>query len=273
MLKKIKIRFAIFFAVHFPILLIGIELNSEEEQGASGTVAKSSQENEKPNELILRPVPIFKTKTPSTSSDQVDGESEEESSIGIKTPILNKRLRTIQSLPYFSFRPASETDIFTIAGSSNMISMTPEIPSISYTTLPKNYEDTPTIEKYKESVSLYSIQTSNKERARETDFTMPRYFGKGDMIAQSVENLSTTSRPTTRASPIKKVEKSKRLKMLRANLPPLSIHINKEKSKEKKIEWTNKPKKKQKTWTLTTVENAPSSNLQRSLLNATVILT
>lgn len=117
-----------------------------------------------------------------------------------------------------------------------MISMTPEIPSISYTTLPKNYDDTPTIEKYKESVSLYSIQTSNNERARELDFSMPRYYGKSDKITQSVDNLSH-SKPI-RASP-KKEEKSRRLKLIRANLPPLSIHINKEKSKEKerKIEW------------------------------------
>lgn len=216
---------------------IGIELNTDEqEEGASGIAIKSSQKNDKANELILRPVPMIQTKTPSTSSEHFDGgDSEEETSVGIKTPILNKRLRTIQSLPYFSFRPASETDIFTIAGSSNMISMTPEIPSISYTQLPKHFIDTPTIEKYKESISLYSIQTSNKERASETDFTMPRYYGKGDMIAQSVENLSTT-RPSSRASPSKKVEKSKRLKLLRANLPPLSIHINKEKSKERNIE-------------------------------------
>lgn len=190
----------------------------------------------KSNELILRPVPKLSSKTPSTSKDHVDekdyDDTEEEHSTGTKTPILNKPLRAIQSLPYFSFRPASETDIFTIAGSS-MISMTPEIPSISYSMLPKNYDDTPTIEKYKESISLYSIQTSNYERAREADFSMPRYYGRSDMIAQSVENLSTTkpARPSQ-----KKVEKSKRLKLLRANLPPLSIHINKEKSKERNIE-------------------------------------
>lgn len=224
----------LYFSHSFPFSA-GIELNSDEqEECASGNASKSSHGNEKANELILRPIPMIQTKTPSTSSEHVDGDSEEESSVEIKTPILNKRLRTIQSLPYFSFRPASETDIFTIAGSSNMISMTPEIPSISYTQLPKHFIDTPTIEKYKESVSLYSIQTSNKERASETDFTMPRYYGKGDMIAQSVENLSTTR--SSRASPSKKVEKSKRLKLLRANLPPLSIHINKEKSKERNIE-------------------------------------
>lgn len=147
----------------------------------------------------------------------------------IKTPILNKRLRNIQSLPYFSFRPASETDIFTIAGNSlSQISMTPEIPSISYSNLPKNYEDTPTIEKYKESTSLYSIQTTNRDIG--FDFSMPRYYGKGDMIAQSVDNL------TKAQTPPKKTEKSKRLKLIRANLAPLSIHINKEKSRERNIE-------------------------------------
>lgn len=186
--------------------------------------------------MILRPVSSLAS---NSSKDHIDGKQDDtdedaESSDydRDKTPVMNKPLRAIQSMPYFSFRPASETDIFTIAGSS-MISMTPEIPSISYSTLPKNYDDTPTIEKYKESVSLYSIQTSNAERARETDFSMPRYFGKSDVIAQSVENLSTTK--PARPSP-KRVEKSKRLKLIRANLPPLSIHINKEKSKERNIE-------------------------------------
>lgn len=216
--------------------LSGIDLKSEDDQSTSENAIKLSIGNEKTNELILRPVPILASKTPSTENDHIDGNQydteDEEHSAGTKTPVLNKPLRAIQSLPYFSFRPASETDIFTIAGSS-MISMTPEIPSISYSTLPKNYDDTPTIEKYKESTSLYSIQTSNAVRARETDFSMPRYFGRSDMIAQSVENLSTTKpvRPSQ-----KKTDKSKRLKLLRANLPPLSIHINKEKSKERNIE-------------------------------------
>lgn len=147
-------------------------------------------------------------------------------SFPIKTQFIDKRLRSVQSVPYFSFRPASENDIFTIA--DNQISMTPEIPSISYSILPKNYENTPTIEKYKETVSLHSIQTTNKERASEMDLSMPRYFGKADLIAQSADNL-------VKSGP-KKMEKSKRLKMIRANLPPLSIHINKEKSKERNIE-------------------------------------
>lgn len=193
--------------------------------------------------MILRP-PIQHSSTSTTIDDDDDSEDstgnvertgnastfdENDLPYPLKTPILNKRLRSVQSVPYFSFRVASENDIFTIAGSSmTQISMTPEIPSISYSTLPKNYEDTPTIEKYKEAISLYSIQTSNTERVKDMDYTMPRYFGKSDLIAQSADNLA-------KHGP-KRIEKSKRLKMLRANLPPLAIHINKEKSKERNIE-------------------------------------
>lgn len=152
---------------------------------------------------------------------------------------MNKRLRNVQSVPYFPFRPASENDIFSISGGSmNQISMTPEIPSISYSTLPKNYEDTPTIEKYKESISLYSIQTANS--AKIMDFSMPRYFRKAEMIAHSADNLRPKSmtdwKPVTNST--KNVEKSKRLKLLRTNLPPLSIHLggSRERSKDKGIE-------------------------------------
>lgn len=252
----------IFVCALFPFLpfQIGIDLNSqEEEKKVEETDAQNANENatskpisfgsEKPNELILRPVSSLpSTSRTSSTMDNIDGatstdddadtdeEAENRDYLSIKPRIQNKPLRAIQSLPYFSVRPASETDIFTIAGSS-MISMTPEIPTISMTTLPKNYDDTPTIEKYKESVSLYSIQTSNMERVRETDFSMPRYYGKSEKIAQSVENLSTTVKSTAaRSAAAKKSEKSKRLKLLRANLPPLSIHINKEKSKERNIE-------------------------------------
>lgn len=253
--------FSVFFSFQ-----IGLDLNSQDEQKLEDKDAQNTNENEaespssqpisfgsgKPNELILRPVASL----PSTSraslaidkvdavnstddddyDDDTDDDVKQKDYIEIKPRIQNKPLRAIQSLPYFSVRPASETDIFTIAGSS-MISMTPEIPTISMTTLPKSYADTPTIEKYKESVSLYSIQTSNMERARDTDFSMPRYYGRSEMIAQSVENLSTTVKSVAvRATAAKKSEKSKRLKLLRANLPPLSIHINKEKSKERNIE-------------------------------------
>lgn len=157
-----------------------------------------------------------------------------------RSPLLNKRLRSVQSVPYFSFRPASENDIFTISGSHSnsigQISMTPEIPSISYSTLPKNYEDTPTIEKYKESVSLYSIQTANSVRVSEFDFSMPRYFGKSDIIAQSADNLTSPKSSGQSRPQAKRVEKSKRLKLLRTSLPPLSIHLGKDRSKDKGIE-------------------------------------
>jgi len=154
--------------------------------------------------------------------------------------VVNKRLRNVQSVPYFSFRPASENDIFTISGNSSnsigQISMTPEIPSISYSALPKNYEDTPTIEKYKESVSLYSIQTANTVRNSEFDFSMPRYFGKSDIIAQSADNLVSARNSGQMRPQAKRMEKSKRLKLLRTTLPPLTIHLGKDKNKDKGIE-------------------------------------
>lgn len=174
------------------------------------------------------------------------------------TPILNKRLRNVQSVPYFPFRPASENDIFAITGggSMNQISMTPEIPSISYSTLPKHYEDTPTIEKYKENVSLYSIQTAQSARLADLDLSMPRYFRKSDIIAHSAENLSGGSATVVSATPsgsnnstrlagpssgsaaAKSAEKSKRLKMLRTKLPPLAINLggSRERTKDKGIE-------------------------------------
>lgn len=170
-----------------------------------------------------------------------------------RSPLMNKRLRNVQSVPYFAFRPASENDIFSITGGaggggagigggSGQFSMTPEIPSISYSTLPKNYEDTPAIEKYKESVSLYSIQTANSAKINEMDFSMPRYFRKADIIAHSADNLRPLSSLAMGGSltdsmsssgklsgsgggSTKNLEKSKRLKLLRTNLPPLSIHL------------------------------------------------
>lgn len=200
--------------------------------------SNASQSESHPNELVLRP-PIIKTSIIDDEDTDDDGDDDNNNidndidhsklSYANKSQFIDKRLRSVKSVPYFSFRPASENDIFTIADNSmNQISMTPEIPSISYSVLPKNYEDTPTIEKYKETVSLHSIQTTNQVRASEMDLSMPRYFGKADLIAQSADNL-------VKSGP-KKIEKSKRLKMIRANLPPLSIHINKEKSKERNIE-------------------------------------
>lgn len=198
------------------------------------------REEDEKDELILRPFRIAQHNTYSTNAIgggagvAVGAHNADENNDTVllnASPVTNKRLRHVKSVPYFSFRPASENDIFAISGSSiSQISMTPEIPSISFSTLPKNYEDTPTIEKYKESVSLYSIQTANSARAAEYDFSMPRHFRRADLITvQSADNLVEKSGP-------KKLEKSKRLKLIRKTLPPLAIHINKEKSKEKNIE-------------------------------------
>lgn len=192
----------------------------------------SIQEEDEKEEVILRPsrVENIGIATKTTAKDD-----ENDQVLLNASPVTTKRLRHVNSVPYFSFRPvASENDIFSISGGSigsiQQISMTPEIPSISFSTLPKNYEETPTIEKYKESVSLYSIQTANSARAAEFDFSMPHYFRRSDLIAvQSADNLAEGTSP-------KKLEKSKRLKLIRKTLPPLSIHINKEKSKEKNIE-------------------------------------
>uniref|UniRef100_A0A1B0BAR3 Uncharacterized protein n=1 Tax=Glossina palpalis gambiensis TaxID=67801 RepID=A0A1B0BAR3_9MUSC len=139
-----------------------------------------------------------------------------------------KVLRNAKSVPHFTVRPtASETDIFSITGSGNPISMTPEVPSISYTHLPKNYEDTPTIEKYRVSQSLYSIQTTNAAIATSRDdYSMPRYFRRSALMSQSSEVLvdpsAASSREEIHSRPEK--EKSKRLQRLRGTLPPLLIH-------------------------------------------------
>lgn len=144
--------------------------------------------------------------------------------------------------PYFTQRPASENDIFTITKGGitetidriNVLSLTPEVPSISFSHLPKNYLDTPTINKYKESPSLLSIQTA-EIRASMIDFSMPRYYRKSDMILN--KNLdavgSNTSIASTSSQPKTHVEKSKRLKTLRTHLPPLMINSNEKFEKAK----------------------------------------
>ncbi|KAH8305473.1 hypothetical protein KR018_009429, partial [Drosophila ironensis] len=156
-----------------------------------------------------------------------------------------RTLRTAKSVPHMHvWSAASETDIFSISGTvgtSSQISMTPEVPSISFSNLPKNYEDTPTIEKYRVSQSLYSIQTANAARATQDDYSMPRYFRRSAMLlTQSSEVLpgasslasmspsmaSSSASPGSSKDEIRRPEKekSKRLQMLRGNLPPLLIH-------------------------------------------------
>lgn len=162
----------------------------------------------------------------------------------------------LRNQSYYSVRPvASENDIFSISGlggSYGQLSSTPEVPSISYSALPKNYEDTPTIEKYKESISLFSIQTANQKHAdnKIIDYSMPRCYRKTLAATKSIDCINnqiqiqniiisgTKSNYTSRDNinqHIKKPEKSKRLKNLRDSLPPLLIHTVRKKDEPKQI--------------------------------------
>lgn len=186
----------------------------EEEDYDRGIVMKTATALEKDNdEVILRP-------------RLIDRHPHLMLHHGSSTP-KKQGLRHVKSVPHFNVRgAASETDIFAITGSGGQISMTPEVPSISFSNLPKNYEDTPTIEKYRVSQSLYSIQTANAVRATQDDYSMPRYFRRSAMLTQSNEMLSGASTPSSSKEEMRRPEKekSKRLKMLRGNLPPLMIH-------------------------------------------------
>nr|XP_029734294.1 uncharacterized protein LOC115269611 [Aedes albopictus] len=182
---------------------------------------------------------------------------------GSTSLINNKNISHLQAeQPYFSTRPASENDIFTISSASNYnaISMTPEVPAISYSNLPKNYLETPTVEKYRESVSLNSIQTAGILSAKE-DLSMPRYYGKSDLIMNSAShsksnrnlsdsNMAGSSTPVSSTSSVRQVEKSKRLKNIRTALPPLNLQLIRGSSssnlKEKEKEAREKEKIKAK---------------------------
>lgn len=203
------------------------------------------------DEVVLRPRQL----QPATSSDDV-----------WPTTIVNKNLKNLHlDSPYFTHRPASENDIFTISTPKksggemgnvsstlemNRFSMTPEVPSISFSHLPKNYLDTPSIDRYrKEPPTLLQIQTAELRNSM-IDFSMPRYYGKSDFlnlnrsfdvagsansIASSVDsNPSSHHQNSTRKQHHgEAVVKNKRLKKLRAHLPPLTIHSMKEKQHEK----------------------------------------
>ncbi|KAH8399565.1 hypothetical protein KR222_009847, partial [Zaprionus bogoriensis] len=161
---------------------------------------------------------------------------------GLSSSLPKRTLRSAKSVPHMHVRDAdSETNIFAITGTAggSQISMTPEVPSISFSYLPKNYEDTPTIEKYRVSQSLYSIQNANAARASKDDYSMPRYFRRSNMLNMtqsteilpgstslaSISAMSATSAASTSSSKDElRQPKSKRLQMLRGNLPPLLIH-------------------------------------------------
>lgn len=202
------------------------------------TPAINEEEEDEVDEVILRPRQLQLA----TSSEDV-----------WPAKLVNKNLKNLHlDAPYFTQRPASENDIATIftptakpiVSSStevNRFSMTPEVPKISFAHLPKNYLETPTIDKYKkEAPSLLEIQTS-EIRMSMIDFTMPRYYGKSDMIlnrsfdavgsTSSIASAGSSSSSTQVAR--KHQEKSKRLKNFRTHLPPLMIHSKEKPEKEK----------------------------------------
>ena len=200
------------------------------------TPAINEENEDEVDEVILRPRQL----QAATSSEEV-----------WPAKLVNKNL--ILDAPYFTQRPASENDIFTISTPTkndikpnvsstsdvNRFSMTPEVPSISFAHLPKNYLDTPTIDKYKkEAPSLLDIQTAEIRKSTSIDFSMPRYYGKSDLLLnRSFDAVGSTSSIGSAGSATsitkKSVEKSKRLKNFRSNLPPLTIHSQDKAEKEK----------------------------------------
>lgn len=199
------------------------------------TPAIDEDEEDELDEVILRPRQLQLA----TSSENI-----------WPTKLVNKNLKNLHlDAPYFTQRPASENDIATIFTPTpkpnvssttevNRFSMTPEVPSISFAHLPKNYLETPTIDKYKkEAPSLLEIQTSEIRKSM-IDFSMPRYYGKSDMILnRSFDAVGSTSSIASTGSASsthkKQHEKSKRLKNFRTHLPPLSIHSKDKPEKEK----------------------------------------
>ncbi|KAH8306774.1 hypothetical protein KR044_013276, partial [Drosophila immigrans] len=187
-------------------------------------IAEVDKEEDKDDEVILRP-------------RLIDRHPHLLPSIGELSATPKRILRSAKSVPHMHVRDAtSETDIFAITGTGSQISMTPEVPSISFSNLPKNYEDTPTIEKYRVSQSLYSIQNANAARASQDDYSMPRYFRRSNMLltqsteilpgSTSLASISTSAASSSSKDELRRPEqvKSKRLQMLRGNLPPLLIH-------------------------------------------------
>lgn len=195
------------------------------------------RDDEIDNEVILRPRQLQSA----TSHDDLPAK------------LVNKNLKNLHlDAPYFTQRPASENDIFTIStptkpsnGSSitdelTRFSMTPEVPSISFSQLPKNYLETPSIDKYKrETPSLQEIQTAEIRLSKASeDYSMPRYYGKSDIILNRSfdpigSNSSIASGGSSASLPRRHPERSKRLKNFRMHLPPLMIHSNTKSEKDK----------------------------------------
>ncbi|XP_058445706.1 uncharacterized protein LOC131426933 isoform X2 [Malaya genurostris] len=196
--------------------LEGSQQDIRESQHGTTLVIPQIIEEDNDEEIILRPRTLAETSISLSNSE--------------RTINKNSQLQALQ--PYFNVRPASENDIFTISSSSafNAISMTPEVPAISFTQLPKYYAETPTVEDYRESRSLYTIQKDILNTSK-GDCTMPRYYRKSDLFVNRIDRSPredidiATSSNSISSTPNRHVEKSKRLKNIRTALPPLNLQL------------------------------------------------
>lgn len=182
--------------------------------------------------------------------------------ISVEKSIVNNFKHLHLNSPYLLTRPASMNDISSISTPKksvnelgnvsstlemNRFSMTPEVPSIAFAHLPKNYLDTPTIDKYrKEPPTLLEIQTAEL-RNSQIDFSMPRYYGKSDLFninrsfdisfagsTNSVASADGGASRTHRRGHHHGV-KNKRLKNLGAHLPSLTIPVHSSSKQNEKL--------------------------------------
>jgi hypothetical protein len=213
-------------------------------------ISEEKEEEETDARVVLRPKQLAQMKTAGMTTTGATSSEE----VWPKQPV-NKHLQL--DAPYFIQRPASENDISKIATQKQerptipsvsstsdvtfRFSMTPEVPSISFAHLPKNYLETPSIDKFKkQEPTLQEIQTAEIQKTM-IDFSMPRYYGKSDLIFKSFDAVggggggSNTSIASagSGSSARKHAERGKRLKQFRAHLPPLMIHKDKSDKAEK----------------------------------------
>lgn len=104
----------------------------------------------------------------------------------------------------------------------SQISRMPDTPVIKGSKFPKFFAETPIIGEYKADTSLQSIAQSPDVIFVESDFSMPRYYGKAKAIAIiSDENTASRSLPDLHEAGNEKM--SKRLAKLGSRLKPLII--------------------------------------------------
>lgn len=104
----------------------------------------------------------------------------------------------------------------------SQISRMPDTPVIKGSKFPKFFAETPVIGEYKADTSLQSIAQTPDVIFTESDFSMPRYYGKAKAIAIiSDENTASRSLPDLHEADNEKM--SKRLAKLGSRLKPLII--------------------------------------------------